>query len=513
MSAPQEDFPDPTPNPRLALLRREVEQIVLKPLRSHGWTAVVEREVDPGSYIEITASKETHATRFVVLYSSSEIDNAHYLDLARRVEHIFFNGQPYMLEIFTKGVTIPVEPLGSFFPFLVKLNKRVDPDRSSSYVPRKPIATRRLTSENPLESVTARLRQFTSVRLARKLVERRCAAQGISLSPDVAESKATGVAYSMRSALDYLSGDPGDRLNKRILGLYYGVMAFAQAEMLAAPDGPRDLDEVEGMTKQGHGLYTLAGMQGSLADLHVGVLATGFLPQWLSFLAHDTSSFPTRKPRATADLDKIPTGMACTLRDLFASMPEIDDLFSEVFGGAARWLEVAYDSSANLQSATFAKTRTKSDSTYALFIDRTGQIALEDIAAAGWPIAELQLLHQDKRLGASFRARVDHVGHDVWWNVLPTHASPFGKQSIMLLPTLGGMRHYRTIAAATLYALSIMVRYMPSAWRRIEGGDEDQYLSLVTAALAVWERMLPEHFLASIADEVIHTSQPGSWLS
>jgi hypothetical protein len=75
------------------------------------------------------------------------------------------------------------------------------------------------------------------------------------------------------------------------------------------------------------------------------------------------------------------------------------------------------------------------------------------------------------------------------------------------------MRQYRTIAAAALYALSIMVRYMPSAWRRIEGGDEDQYLALVTEALAVWERILPEQFLASIADEAIHTTQPGSWLS
>ena len=81
------------------------------------------------------------------------------------------------------------------------------------------------------------------------------------------------------------------------------------------------------------------------------------------------------------------------------------------------------------------------------------------------------------------------------------------------LPTLGGLREYRTIAAVILYALSIMARYLPSAWRRVEGGDEDQYLALVQASLAVWERLLPEHFLESIAGETVRTAQPGSLLA
>ena len=59
-------------------------------------------------------------------------------------------------------------------------------------------------------------------------------------------------------------------MNRRVLSLYYGTMAFAQAEMLASPSGPIDLDEIEGMTKQGHGLYALAMPNGGFADLRVG---------------------------------------------------------------------------------------------------------------------------------------------------------------------------------------------------------------------------------------------------
>jgi hypothetical protein len=55
-----------------------------------------------------------------------------------------------------------------------------------------------------------------------------------------------------------------------------------------------------------------------------------------------------------------------------------------------------------------------------------------------------------------------------------------------------------------------MARYMPSAWRRIEDGDENQYLALVKAALSVWERLLPEEFLESIAGEQVYTAQLNS---
>ena len=323
-----------------------------KPFRSHGWSANIMREIDHDDCIDITAEKGTVTTRIAVLYSSSGILNAKYRELSKRVDHIFFSGQPYMLDSFTKGVTVPVEPLGDFFPFLVNLNKQVEPDRSPPVTPRRTVTVRRLTAEHPLEAVITRLQQFTSVKLAAKLVERRAATEGMPISHEIISGKATGIAYSMRSALDYMVCTSSDKLNRRVLGLYYGTMVFAQAEMLASPSGPVDLDEVEGMTKQGHGLYTLPAPNGGFADLRVGVLATGFLPQWTSFLGQDTSVYPRQKPQSMGDLDILPPNMVCSLRDLFASIPEIDDLFAEVFGGPPRWISVAYDSESEPEDAS-----------------------------------------------------------------------------------------------------------------------------------------------------------------
>ena len=503
-------------NPRLGILRREVDQTVLKPFRSHGWSAQIVREIDGHDCIEIAAERGALATRIAVLYSSSGISKSEYGALSNRVQRIFFNGQLYMPESFASGATVPVEPLGDFFPYLVDLNKQVEPDRSPPVMPRRPTSVRRLTAENPIEAILARLQQFTSATLAGRLVERRAATEEIALPCDTIEAKAIGIAWSMRSALDYLLPTPREALIKRVLGLYYGTIALAQAEMLASPSGPIDLDQVEGMTKRGHGLYALAGPNGGFADLRVGVLATGFLPQWMSFLGHNTSRYPrsSSKPNSAADLDNIPVGMACSLRDLFASMPEIDDLFAEVFGGPRSWVSLAYDDEGNARGATALNaTPRKASSTYGLFLDRSGEISIDSLKSSGWPLAEIRRVDDFEGPESAFRARVDHAGHDVWWTALPTHSSPFRTDSTLLFPTLGGLREYRTIAAVTLYALSIMARYLPSAWRRVEGGDEDQYLALVQASLAVWERLLPEHFLESIAGETVHTAQPGSLLA
>ena len=498
-------------NPRLNLLRQEVDQKVLKPFRSHLWSATVVREIDEYDCIEIAAERESLSTRVAVLYSSSGASNPDYIELSKRVDHIFFRGQPYMLNNFARGVTVPVESLDCFPFFLVSWNRQVDPGSSRSLIlPKKPVKVLRLTAEHPIEAIIARLQQFTSVHLAAKLVERRAITEGISISPETIENKATGVAYSMRSALDYFVSTSSEKLNKRVLSLYYGTMAFAQAEMLASPSkkSPIDLDEVEGMTKQGHGLYTLSVPNGGFADLRIGVIATGFLPRWMKFLGYDTSGYPRARARTTEEFDKQRADMVCRMRGLFASIPEINDLFAEVFGGSTKWVLAYFDAVAEHRSTAGAGK--KVDSTYIRLADRSGMMPIDSLRDASWPLAEITQVTDHEQQGVVYRARVDHLGHESWWGALPTYSSPFLTGSALILPTLGGLREYRTIAAAILYALSIMARYMPSAWQRIEGGDEDQYLALVKAALAVWERVLPEHFLASIAGERVHTTQPGS---
>ena len=499
-------------NPRIQVLKRDVEQQILKPLRSHGWNANFTNEHDQYSSIEFCATRQNRTANFAVVYSTAT-DNSHYQQLALRNERIFFHGQAYQLEIFAHDVPVPVEPLADFFPILVQLNKEIDPDKTPANVKPKRTRSKRVTDENPQQAITSRLEQFTSVKLCEKLIKRRCADDGCELSIEVIRAKSSGLAYSMRNALDYFRDNTNGSLNKRILGLYYGTLAFAFAEMLASPNGPSDLDEVEGMTKYGHGLYTFADLH-SISELHVGVLATGFFPRWLTFLGYDTTSFPQKKAKNLGDLEKHNKHMSCSFPHLLGSFPEIDDLYQDVFNLEPSWVLPVHDTFSN-ELPSIHSTGKKADSTYCKLIDYSGKIQHDRILNAGLPIAELRKVNPDdwEYEGHAFNARVDHKGHNIWWGVIPTHNSPSKHRTTILLPTIGGVSDYRALALTALYTLSIAVRYLPSMWRRVEGGDTDEYLAIIKAALTVWERVLPEQFLENIVDESIYTAQPGSWLS
>ena len=160
-------------NPRLDLLRREVEQKLLIPFRSQrpgplrSWvrsiTTIASKSSPrgarwrPGSpYSTAAAGSRMQATG---ICRTGSIES--------------FSTVNPICSIPSRTVSPSRwEPLGDFFPFLVDLNRQVDPDRSPPVISRRPPTVRRLTAENPLDAVIARLQQFTSKTLARKLVQK-----------------------------------------------------------------------------------------------------------------------------------------------------------------------------------------------------------------------------------------------------------------------------------------------------------------------------------------------------
>jgi hypothetical protein len=494
---------------RMKILREAADQQLLKPFRTHGWEASVSLENTAGEYLIVEARKAAITRRVALLYTSAT-DNSHYKALDAAVDHIFTNGALYHIERFTHGITKQVMPIGEFFPVLVTWNKELAPDTHKPLPPSRPRRVRQITGENPLAGIWSRLDQFASVMLAEKMITLRATEESVVLTPDAIRKKAEGVAFAMRNASDYFRGVPFESLNKRILTLYYGSMALAFAEMLASPQGPGDLDEVEGITKYGHGLYVLPSGTGDFGGLNVGVITSGFFPRWAEFLGHDISAYPKEKAKSQSDLDKKPGGTLTTLRELLGALPELGDLFLEVFQTAPSWITPVFKLEENTAGRGFGHAG-KAESTYIHLVDASGRVSEAQIRATGWPVTEITPLAQGTEGGNRYRARVDHAGRTFWYEALPVHHSPFKKGPSLILPVIGGMPEFRTIALITLYALSILVRYMPSAWRRVEGGDWDEHLSLVKNALAVFERLIPEEFLESIIGERIYASQPGGF--
>ncbi|MBL3635563.1 MULTISPECIES: YaaC family protein [Pseudomonas syringae group] len=490
---------------RMDILEKAAEQQILKPLASYGWTAEIESRYASGEFLIISASKHGQAHRVALMYSSAT-DNRHYKFLDTKVEHIFTNGELYKIESFAFGLKCKVSPISDFFPLMVEWSRTISPPAAVSVNKRRPQGIIRITAEKPIDGIWTHLSQFASTSLAKKLIIRRGQESGIEIPEHLLDSKAAGVAFSIRNAADYFKSASHESLNKKVLSLYYGSLALAFAEMLSSPNGPSDLDEVEGMTKNGHGLYTVASNTNDFGGLTIGLLASGFFPRWVSFLGHDVSHFPRKKGTSSADLENYPTGSYATIEQLFSTLPELSTLYHEVYESEPSWVNTAFDSEAGFRLA-----KHKTGSSYIKLIDRSSKISSDRFSLNKWSISEIEFDRDEKSKSAIFRARVDHDGLEYWHQALPLHQSPFFEGSALILPVLGGVFEYRAISLSLLYALSILVRYMPSAWRRVEGGDWDQHLPMVKMTLDIFERVLPEQFLESITDQQIFSKMPGAF--
>jgi hypothetical protein len=491
---------------RMKILQDVAKQQMLGPLSSHGWVASIVNESEDGEYLIIDAEKGGKKHSIALMYTSAT-DNRYYKHLETVVSHIFTNGQLYRVADYARGVVTPVSSVSDFFPLLVEWNSELAPAKQSKKYANSPGTILRIVSESPLAGIWSRLNQFSSSELAKKLVLKRAEKEGTLLSDERVLSKASGIAFALGNAADYYRGAPYESLNKRVLSLYYGTLSLAFAEMLAAPNGPSDLDELEGMTKQGHGLFALSSVTGHFGDLKVGVLATGFYPNWVNFLGYDTGFYPKAKAKSVSDLDnsdKYPLQSFAPMSVLLSAIPELGDLFTQVYDDEPAWV-IPYVDIASRHAQGNANT----SSSYIFLKDESRKISEARISSQDWPLAELSTIETTDD-GEVFRARVDHQGLKYWHEALLLHRSPFLSSPTLILPVLGGVPEYRVTSLAILYLLSILVRYMPSAWRRVEGGDWDQHLSVMRAVLDVFERILPQQFLESISGDCVHTSLPGS---
>jgi YaaC-like Protein len=507
--------PKVTPNTgwekRLEILRRTAEDRILGPLRVHNWTAQIIREVSDGDYIVIEAARGDQKHRVALLFSSAT-DNSHYKILEPEVDQFFTYGALYHVESFAYGISKPVMTAASFHHLLIKWNAessqgKFAPGADKVFFDAKPQKEQRVVAEQPLQAIWLRLRQLESVTLAKKMLSEKAKAAGSAIDDDAAQSKAEGIAFSIRNGADYFRAGQSQNVTQRILNLYYGVMSFAFAEILASLDGPSSLEEVQNKTKQGHGLFTQEDeTDPSIGRIAVGVISQGFFYEWLKVLGVSVDGVPGKKPRKYSDLSGGANSYWNTLEQLFARVPEVSDFFLEIFESAPGFVVPIFDVAANQLGLHNHKDRPKVS--YLNFLDRSARLTKEDIARLPAPLSQIIEVKNESG-GRSFRAAVDFTGFDLHWDVLPLHRSFYRQQSI-LIPIFSSLNQYRVINLSILYALSIIVRYRPSVWRQVQEGDQDHMRAMIEAFLEVTERVIPEQFLQSILGRKILFNQPQS---
>ena len=494
---------------RLDLLTKDAHSKIITPFELHHWNCEILQTEPVGEYLVIQVTNGDIQFKLGLLYSCAT-DNLIYKKLDKEVDLIALNGGFYHLESYAYGISKEVIDVKNIQAHIVEWNTKASDGKKSLGGQKKPIITAKefnntIQSEEPITQIWSRIRQFKTKGLAEKLIIQRYEKEEIPLNMECIKAKAIGLAFCIKNGCDYFENAKNQKSNQRIISLYYGAIAFASAEMLASPSGPESLQEVENMTKFGHGLHTQDSIDDNAFEgFVVGILSNGFFKNWIAVLGHDVSTLPKSKPKKPTDID-LSSPYLITLIELFSHIPELEDLLGMVSNTPTNWLNIHYDMAIN---NGFRKTK---DATYIHITDRSGSKTIEDLEKLDLPLEQIEYIASDSP-GLHFKALIRHSENQSWGGVVKQHRSPFTATSY-IMPIFGSVNEYRCITVVILYALSILVRYRPSIWLEVVSGKHENYLALTEEFLSVYERLAPQQFLEALLDKSLNVVQPGSLFS
>ncbi|WP_222594852.1 YaaC family protein, partial [Deinococcus cellulosilyticus] len=172
-----------------------------------------------------------------------------------------------------------------------------------AFIDGEPLNTLRIISERPIEDIFSHLSQYESTKLALKLIQRKDKCN--TLTPELAEAKAIGVAYCLRNAREYLRQTEVS-WTTRLLNGYYGMMALTGALMIADPDNTHTLQDFEGFTKKGHGLSNIDSEAPFPEGQLIYLTKKGLFLEFATHLGLKLDAFKVKdRPESTQDLHLI----------------------------------------------------------------------------------------------------------------------------------------------------------------------------------------------------------------
>lgn len=512
-------------NPRIELMRKRTEDLD-RIAGGLGWTLTewkadtshsyliykVEKKPDPEA---LNQSAVIHT--FARLYSQST-DRSVYRYLEQTVECILIEGMSFETNnSFSRGCCIPVIPKSEFLYVMTDWHMEflgVPPDdaevseeESGQHVvdTQKSADVIHIVEENPSEQIYTQLRALTSKAVVAKAVEFHAQRRKETLSEAVVSSKARGISYLVQNAIDYYDSASTENLTQRMLNLYYGTIAFMEAELLIYGERYKELSEVEKVTKNGHGMMTFGSAECGLNEFFVGVINKGLFQGWLSHRGIDVSNFPPSKAEAERSKWHI------SLCNLLYGIPELENILLEVDAEyKPGYLFPSYDGILNHRRGLYKETyyQRKYHGSYVDMIDMTGRAEETLVGELPGDITAIGLYEDEITHSKGWRVFVRHKKDEVHFDAYHTHKGL--SASMLLKPIFGITNDWEVYAVMILYTFSIIVRYMPNLWARILHGDLDRYKAVVYQFSRVAERELTQIFLETLTGKQIVLRHPQS---
>lgn len=493
-----------TDNPRIKTLISKVNGDFRKACERLGWEITVYEIDDAHSCIAFAVIKGGETHRIGYFYSQSTSRQV-YDRFGETVEFIFIYGIVGFDSdnVFSRGCIVSVLPERDFQAVLTDWNLRqagVSPYLSIKKRPQEQI---RIVDENPLEQIYSHLRALTSLRVSMNAIKN----HGGEIDETTIVTKAEGVAQLVQNAMDFYNSAATENLTQRLLNLYYGSFAFMQAEILATGDKYRKLADIERISKAGHGMIAF-GDAATLDDFYVGFIRGGVFYSWLKNRGIAATDFAERRQDAENSALRI------SLRELFEHIPELQSILQEIDRTyRPRFLFPHYDMAFNyFPRSEKAVYQRMYEGGYVTFLNASGKADLD------WEKALIEtFLGPIKIVG---RHKDVSTGAEGWETFVqyPEGASCFDScnaykgmsTSAVIQPLFNRTDDWEVFAIIILYALSIIVRYMPNLWVRITKGDLDQYKAVIYQFARVTERELSQIFLEKLTNKRINVINPQS---
>lgn len=480
-----------------------------------GWSLELLYVRDRNSYVVCELKKDSVSHKYAILYSQST-EREVYESLSKEVEIIFIYGHDYKEKnFFSDGCTIPVIPSEEFLLVITDWNLEFHgisnegydiekaPNKCDSKSERDKIF---IVEENPLEQIYTQLRALTSKSVVYKNVEYHARKNGVDYSEQIKQQKAEGVSFLVQNAIDYYDSAATENLTQRMLNLYYGTIALMEAEMLISGNEYSKLSEIEAITKNGHGMITLGEAEDGLNDYFVGIMKRGLFPAWLEHRKIDVSRFPDTRKKVEKSNE-----FYISLNTLLYSIPELENILLEIDDKfKPRYMFPTNDMSMNYTSLHGKTTyyKRKFYGNYVNLIDETGR-ANESLVNELLEKALLIGPYKDKFSDSKgWKVFVQTHKDGKYFEEYNTHKGL--SVSMIMAPVLGLSSEWDIYAVMILYTLSIIVRYMPNLWTRINHGDLDRYKAVIYQFSRVAERELTQIFLEKLTGKRVVIRHPQS---
>ena len=373
----------------------------------------------------------------------------------------------------------------------------------------------RFVAEDTNEATRLRLRSLTSFRMCERIIGKR----GPDLEPSIVAAKAAQTAWAVKNALGYWESGTTS-LNARVLSRYYALLQVSIAEQVASPNSHTDLQEIQKHTESGgHGLFTIAEQSGTFPNnYYVGCLSKGHFFEYAKHRGINLSpvafggrprEFPT-KPDQVARL--------VSLDKIVARIPELQSMVDEYLGVPPLSFHVVHDSYRNMGTgfrgpnpltATPAEAIVET-STYVCTYPPSEKVTLEYLRSLNLPFTDIELVDGSPPSDRPrFSGALSHPLGKYWWECIDLYKSGYSGTSY-IVPLWEHIRDPMLLHFIILYALSIVVRYLPALWHEIEDGELDHLRALIEHYLVIVDNVLPRLAIESITGRKFIVVQPGS---